>query len=347
MSTEELTSDLEPEDVTPDEDAEAVALLRAVVTPTVQRCSCGIPFTMTEDQVTLHIAHGHQIVAMRSPEEAALEAVLAKMERLAAELAHTRLVNKILTRPMRISTMLEGGKAARVQSWLINLFMRALAAEIKATSPEEAPNNLSWNIVSHEPDSFVAGISITRNGAKSPSEQRDEARAELAALREAVQHGAEAGLWLPDVSTEEALNRAVEEMAHNNAGKARLAAALGFEAESEEANRWKWLLLEVHRLKERTARLEWTSARLEWTGDWKLNLVCGKVTTPILRVYPPFQELQFPRWAIEIAGLDKNRCVPEAVPLKDGQAVAQAVSAYVASLDLPCFCPPFPGADHG
>ena len=40
-----------------------------------------------------------------------------------------------------------------------------------------------------------------------------------------------------------------------NAGKARLAEILGFEADSEEANRWKWLNLEVSRIKAERDRL--------------------------------------------------------------------------------------------
>ena len=50
-----------------------------------------------------------------------------------------------------------------------------------------------------------------------------------------------------------------------NAGKARLAEILGFEADSEEANRWKWLNLEVSSLKD-----ELTATRrgpvVEWEG---------------------------------------------------------------------------------
>ena len=73
---------------------------------------------------------------------------------------------------------------------------------------------------------------------------------------------------------EEEIARLTTELAAVNAGKARLAEILGFEADSEEANRWKWLNLEVSRLKD-----ELTATRrgpVEWwegvDGDYTMSI---------------------------------------------------------------------------
>lgn len=73
-----------------------------------------------------------------------------------------------------------------MQGGIFAIFLRSLALDIEAARVEHAPNSLTYGLDIDRLDGLRVHVSVIRPGGKSPSEQRNEALAEVERLRAMV-----------------------------------------------------------------------------------------------------------------------------------------------------------------